>query len=604
MADKRSPRTVLLQLPLNTAAPLEPTGNVPIAAGMLAAAAGLATGCVARPGLVDALGDRALAEEVAAASPDLVGFTLYCWNAERSIALARRLRDRLPHAVLLAGGPEVQPDNGWLRDERAFDLLVSGEGEPMARHLFDPARASIFAESSGGFLEIPPSTFPPGAYPDPWLTGHLDAADYGSVSMETIRGCSSGCLFCSYRRRHPEPRRMGTAEALSKCSELVRLGAEEIVFLDPTFNARPDLRELLAGLARLDTSCFAEIRGEPVTAALAGRFARAGFRSVEIGLQTQNEDVLGKCGRPGSFRKAVDGALLLSVAGVRPVLDFILGLPGDDPGRLVEAVRQVAGMSFDFDLQAFFLAILPGTEARARAGELGLEWMDRPPYYVTKSGASGFEGLVEAREEIADVLGYDLDFRPRPLLFEGSPATEMFDLDIGGEPPAAPPSWRHGALRLKARDLWAHRAGIESLIGRRRRADPFCVLDVILVPGGAFPLDLLDAIRALDSPVDYGGRVATLHGLDGNLRASILLEDWSALPPDWIEDAAGLCPVVAEVNSREDFPREMLDADVGFRLPGGGYDLPALAASVPYEDRVFFRSPLMEQLWTEGILGL
>jgi hypothetical protein len=604
MPDSPGPRAVLIQLPLNTAAPLEPTGNVPLAAGAVAAAAGQPPGCIAGPGLVDELGDRALVARIAEGRPELVAFTLYCWNAERSVALARSLRERLPRAVLLAGGPEVQADNSWLRGERAFDLLVSGEGEPMARHLLDPAGAAVFAESSGGFLEIPPSSFPPGAYPDPWLSGHIRVAETGSVSMETIRGCASGCLFCSYRRRHPQPRRMGTQEILSRCSELVGLGADEIVFLDPTFNSRPDLEEILDGLQTLRTTCFAEIRGESVTAPLARKFARAGFRTVEIGLQTSSASVLASCGRPGSFRKAAEGARRMAAAGVKPVLDLMLGLPGDVPEGPVGAARQLSGMGFGFDAQVFFLAVLPGTDARARSTELGLEWMDRPPYYVTASGPLGFGELEAAREEIADILGYDLDFRPRPLLFEGSPATEEFDLDAALPEEGVPPSFRHGAIRLRAADLWAHRGEIARLVERRRAADPYCVLDVILLPGRPFPLDLLDSVRSLDREVDYGGRVARLHGFDGNLRVSVLVEDWKAFPAEWLEEAAGSCPVVADIPAAGELPGELLDADVGFRLPGEGHDLPALAASVPFEDRVFFRSRLLEKLWTEGILGL
>jgi len=604
MPEGGSPRRLLVQLPLNTAAPLEPTGNLPMGPAVVAAAAGLPPGCIAGPGMVDELGDRALAERVAESAPDLIALTLYCWNVERSVALARSLRGRLPRTVLIAGGPEVQPDNAPLLESEAFDLLVCGEGEPMARHILDPSRAGILAGSPGGMIEIPPSTFPPEAYPDPWAAGLLDPASYGSVSIETVRGCSSGCIFCSYRRRHPDPRMMTARHAVSRCAEMVRAGASEIVFLDPTFNARPDLDVMLEGLAVLRTSLFAEMRGEGITPELARAFAAAGFASVEIGLQTSSQGALSACGRPGSFAKAVDGAEALSRAGVRPVLDFILGLPGDAPDGPVEALRRIVRRGFDFDAQVFFLAALPGTEARVRGRELDLEWMDGPPYYVTRSGRYGFDDLSAAREEMADILGYDLDFRPRPLLFDGSPATVEIDLDQPLPASSEVPSFRHGALRLRAGDPWSRRDVLLDAVRQRRHADPFCVLDAVVVPASPFPLDLVDSIRSLDSPVDYGGRVAGLHGLEGNLRVSVLLEDWRAFPEDWIAAAAGCCTVVADVRSLGDFPAGLLEQDAGIRLPGDGHDLAALAASVPLEDRVFFRSRLMEQLWTEGILQL
>jgi len=481
---------------------------------------------------------------------------------------------------------------------------VSGEGEPVAGEVLDPVRARALASSCGGFLEVPPSSSIPGSGPDPWLSGHLDPAAYGSVALETIRGCASGCLFCSYRRRHPRPRVQPAPEALARCAGLVRKGATELVFLDPTFNSRSDLRTLLTGLSRLRTDCFAEIRGETVDGDLAGRFASAGFRTVEIGLQTSSDPVLSGCSRSAVFSKALDGAGRLSACGVKPVLDLILGLPGDTPAGPIAAAREMAARGFEFDAQIFYLALLPGTEARARADSLGLEWMRRPPYYATRSGRWTLDDLAEARGEISDIFGFDPDFAPRPMVCDGWPGTAELDLDAGEELPSDPLSLRHSRLLLKAEDPWKARQAILRAAGRRMAMDPFCVLDVQIAPGQPFPLDLIESLRSVDEPRDYSGRTARIHGMDGNLRPSVLIADWRRFPADWLAHASSECPVVADADRPEDLPRDLLDAGVGIRLPGGSWDLPALAASVPFEDRVFFRSCATEQLWCEGILGL
>ena len=70
-------------------------------------------------------------------SPRLIAFTLYSWNVERSIYIAREIRRRIPELIIVAGGPEVTADNEWLLRNREFDLFVSGEGEPVAGEVLE-----------------------------------------------------------------------------------------------------------------------------------------------------------------------------------------------------------------------------------------------------------------------------------------------------------------------------------------------------------------------------------------------------------------------------------------------------------------------------------
>lgn len=599
---------LLVQLPLNPSAPFEPTGNVPLAAAALAAAAGLAPGRVLCQGEADRLGDRALAERIASMEPGIVAFTLYCWNSERSCHVASLVRERAPGAVLVAGGPEVSPDNSWLLASDAFDLLVAGEGEPLAERLLSTGPEGVSAlRPESGLLDAGVQSFPPGVYPDPWLSGQLDPRRDGSASVETVRGCPSGCIYCSYRRRHPVPRRMDATTALALCRRLTKAGASELVFLDPTFDARPDLVTMLEGLGKLGASCFGEISGESVTDGLARLYASAGFRSVEIGIQSWSVGALRRAGRRGNPEGALDGAQALATAGVKPVIDIILGLPGDTAEGPLEAARQVAARGFDFDAQVFHLSVLPGTELRARSGEMGVSWMEKPPYYVLEAPGMGFGEMRRIREAVAEMFGFDLDIGHRPVLFDGWDGTEEYDLDAEGAPDPAslpdPPSFRHGSLRLASEDLWARRSLVEAHVRRRRAADPFCVLDVVLEPRAPFPLDLLDRVRALEERADYSSRVASMHGTDGSIRPSILLRSIEGFPPGWLREAAASCPLAVDAGDPRDIPRELLEADVGVRLPPG-HDLPALSKRVPRTDRVYFLSALEDDLWTSSVLGL
>ncbi len=165
---------LFIQLPLNPSAPLESTGNVPLAGAMLAAAAGLPPNCLVQRDITDSSSDSEIMRYLMNASPSLVAFTIYMWNAERSASLAGRIKKLLPETLVVAGGPEVTEDNVWLRNSGGFDLLVSGEGEELAGTVLNPSGARDLACRNNGYLRSGSLDFIPGTYPDPWLSGYLD----------------------------------------------------------------------------------------------------------------------------------------------------------------------------------------------------------------------------------------------------------------------------------------------------------------------------------------------------------------------------------------------------------------------------------------------
>lgn len=548
--------------------------------------------------LADTLGDRALLEEVVSRKPPVVGLTLYSWNSERSAALARGLKREASGTVIVAGGPEVYPDNDWLLEEKAFDLLVCGEAEGLAAAALDPEGAARLARS-GRPVVAEAFQKRPGSWPNPYLTGHIAAEKDSSVYVETVRGCSSGCIFCSYRRSHPRPRVQPAEEVLRL---LGRLPGGELTFLDPTFNTRPDVRRLLAGMRELDRKLFAEVRGEPIDAATAESMADAGFAGVEVGLQSTDPEVRRLCGRGGDPQAAMRGAANLRSAGVAPVVDLIIGLPGDTPRRSVRSAAELYDRGLAGDVQVFELSVLPGTEIRRRGEELGIRYMERPPYLVSSTpGYPSPKALSDARMRIADMLGYGLFVDTRPALADNWPGDEKADASLP-PPSTPPPSRRHGRLILAGEDLWADRRNLLDHVHRRIDADPYCVLDVVLRPRMPFPLDLLDLIADIKPPQDYTERLAAKLGTRGRLRVSVMV-DADRFPEDWLAAAAELVPVVLDLQSPRELPGKLAAAGVGIRLPGR-WDTRRLRDAVKDPEGVFFRNMSMEAEWSSSILGL
>lgn len=587
---------LLVQLPLNPAAPLERTGNVPLAGASLAAAASLPPETLIDQNVIDTIGDRSLLEMIVSRSPSLVAFTLYMWNAERSLRLASMLNRELPGVITVAGGPEVTKDNEWLLSSGGFDLMVCGEGEELAGRILNPVSARNIIRDHGNFLDAGAMSFPPGRYPNPWLTGYLDPSAGASVLVETARGCSGGCTYCSYRRTHPLPRMLDAGRTQRLLGEFIDAGAGEIVFLDPAFNSREDIVQLLKSMKTLKGDFFGEMLGDRISPYIASLIADAGFKNVEIGLQTINRETLNRAGRPADPEMVLAGAVNLKNAGVSPVIDIILDLPGDTPGDAVRTAHMIRDRGLEKHVQVFYLSILPGTVMRQHFTG---GYMPRPPYYrVFNDGTDGFD---EAREEIADIVGYDLDLAERPLLFDGWPGTELIDLDADPLLSRSMPSFRHGSIRITSDDPWARRVLLLEFVRTRLQADPYCVLDVILCPQKEFPLDLVDMIRGLDNPADYSGRTARALGRQGNLRISILLKTSECFQRNWTVSAASLCTVVVDVDSPAELPGELWDIGVSVRLPGTGWDLSKLSSDVPSFHQVLFRDRSMEESWSRTL---
>ncbi|MCK4806685.1 MAG: radical SAM protein, partial [Candidatus Aegiribacteria sp.] len=379
-------------------------------------------------------------------------------------------------------------------------------------------------------------------------------------------------------------------------TELIDAGAGEIVFLDPTFNSRGDLVQLLKGMRTLEADFFGEMRGDLISPDVASLIADAGFRSVEIGLQSINRDTLSRVGRPADPEMVLDGAINLKKAGVTPIIDLMLDLPGDSPSDAVRTALMIRDRELHQHVQVFYLSMLPGTVMRQ---QFRGRYMPYPPYYRLYDSSMG--GFAEAREEIADIVGYDLDLAGRPLLFDGWPGTELIDLDASPVLRRQMPSCRHGAIRITSDNLWAKRNLLLEFVRTRLQADPYCVLDVILCPDKEFPLDLVDMVKNLDNPVDYSGRTARTLGRQGNLRVCVLLEDSERFRRDWIVSAAAICTVVVNVDSPAELSRELWKAGVSARLPGGGWNLTDLSSEVPALHQILFRDKCMEESWSRAL---
>ncbi|MCK5786568.1 MAG: radical SAM protein [Candidatus Sabulitectum sp.] len=587
----------LVQLPLHPATAWEPTGNSPLAPAMLAATAALPVESVFPEDLLNTLGDSALLDELKRRDPVLIGVTLYLWNRERTLHLLRQLKEWNEELLIVAGGPEVTPDNHSLLAENSIDLFVAGEGESFAKDVLSPERLKTILRTGVKLLGPVVDTRTPDHWPDPWEKGYLTPTEGGSVHIETQRGCQCHCSYCAYRRASPIPRIIAAEKVLKKIRMLHEMGAEELVFLDPTFNSRRDLLTLLRGMASYKLDCFAEVRSDLIhSSEVSDALVKAGFNSLEVGLQTMSREVLHSVGRGGDPNSILRGASLLKKSGVTTVIDLILGLPGDNPANIELAAGELVARGLHDQVQTFCLSVLPGTELRLNAEKLGIQYEDRPPYTVTRSGSHTLNDLLLARENASDILGYDADPPPRPVLSDSFPGMEVFTPE--NRETIISPSVRHGVLRINTVDAWANREPILGKIKERRDKDPYCPLDVVIQSKKLFPLDLIDILKQLSEPECYTREKAKIYGVPGLLRIAVVMDP--ATDQNWLKECSEMITTVVISDSAVALP----GGQVGLLLHGS-YDLARLSAL--YSEAlhlVFFAEKELELLWNLDVLEL
>jgi radical SAM superfamily enzyme YgiQ (UPF0313 family) len=523
----------------------------------------------------DAAADGALADRLAALRPDALAATCYLWNVERTLHVLRLLKRRLPALKIVVGGPDIAANHpllpaagGARRAAPAArlpaDAWVVGEGEavfPAVLRFFRTGRAPDFQgvawrTADGAFAEgarrrpVRPldRLLPAPEHP-------VNAPDaFGMAYLETSRGCPMRCAFCCYNIRRTATTCLPPEDVASRVRILRERGAREIRLLDPTFNAHPRFDEVLAAMRRENPgrkiAFFVEIRADTLTDDQARRLAEAGVAEAEVGIQSTDPQVLRILHRPLSAERVLRGIEALLRHGVRPTLDFMYALPAQDERDIERSLDWLARFGDAIHPQFLPTLLLPGTELRDRARELGLRAQRLPPYRVQATDRLSPRRLarVEARAD-ARFGGFDSPTQR----FVGNRLPDLFPARMRvaagalGTFDVRPASCGGGlanrqALIVSGGDLFARRGAIAALIRRCARAEPHILWQFVLAPAAEEPLDLLDALlgvfRAL--PGHWLDRLVSPPGGPSRLcarRLFVKLPRGGAFDPRWIEAA-------------------------------------------------------------------
>ncbi len=392
---------------------------------------------ISAPAKWDELDNACLLREILVSGVEAVAFTLCLWNVERSLRIARLLREARYDLFLMAGGPEISEDHPFLLDEPVFNALVTGEGEAVFPEILKgirtgklPAYDNVLISSPGGWRRgsKPPPQIDLAAVQVP-VAALMDCIQARpAVYIETSRGCPLTCTYCRYHHLQKGVRALPAEAAARRVQELRAAGTREIRFVDPTFNARADFTRLLDLLAEINVDrklgFYAELRADTLTPEQAALMAKVNFIDVEVGVQSTDPNVLRTIRRPANIAQVEHGIRLLAGAGVHVTLDLMYGLPQQPLDDVLRSIEWARGLGPNIGIQCMQTLLLPGTDLRGQAELYGIKAMPLPPYGVVSTSTMSEEDMVRIEVLLHDSA--DMPADPVTPRFTGYRLTGLF----------------------------------------------------------------------------------------------------------------------------------------------------------------------------------
>jgi len=364
----------------------------------------------------------ALADEMQAFKPAIVGFTSVTMTFDTAMAVVRDAKAIDPAVKTVMGGPHVTfRAEATLKENPELDVIILGEGEETIVELVHAIEKGAVWHTIKGLayrdsLQIVHTGHkPPGLAIDhlPLPARHLlPLGRYRalnlSISMTTSRGCPFKCIFCVGRKmvgakvRYRDPVKVVDEMALLAAYGFSQINLADDLFTANTSHCRAVCAEIVSRGLKIKWTSFARV--DTVSLEVLQSMQAAGCTAVSFGIESGSPTIL-KTVRKGITRDQVVKAVKLCTrVGLQPHASFILSLPGENEETLAETLAfgeqlEKLGVAYGFHL----LAPFPGTEVRDRCEdyELRITTNDWRHYHANRTIVENSGIRREVLDEVA-----------------------------------------------------------------------------------------------------------------------------------------------------------------------------------------------------------
>lgn len=258
--------------------------------------------------------------------------------------------------------------------------------------------------------------------PSPYLSGALTPAEMGGmVLVEVARGCLFRCHFClSCNYPSQRPRSFPIERILEEIRYAAEQRAEGVGLLCSGLNYDADVIEAVAAaLEAIPQASRPKVESTVHLSLLDERrfsaVMRLPWRRMIVGLQSTNPRALALMHREvdlDAFRAAIE-----RVAAVHtPVVELILGLPGDSLEGFVSTMRFV--LDLPVDVEVYHLRLDPGSWFMRDREKLGIEADFADEGRVVRTPTFSTESLERAKWALRELGARPWRYRARRLGFD------------------------------------------------------------------------------------------------------------------------------------------------------------------------------------------
>jgi anaerobic magnesium-protoporphyrin IX monomethyl ester cyclase len=308
-----------------------------------------------------------------------IGFSVYITTIQKTLELARLVKNKSPETIVACGGPQVtlDPDSFTSKD---IDYLFLGESELTLLQLVNdleknqeiPSLPTGVLRNRSGILEgerklslildldvLPLINFEDfydlsNFYPPVHMQGNK------IINIQSQRGCPFKCTFCAAAEVSGRKlRQMSVERFMDQIQLYVDNGYDSFMIYDDTMTIdRKRVLEICNNIKKRGIkilwNCWG--RADTVDADMLLSMREAGCYQIMFGHESLNDKTLKLLKKGFSVEKGIKAIELAHAAGIRVATSFMIGIPGETRADILHTIHTAINTPLDI---AFFLVFEP-----------------------------------------------------------------------------------------------------------------------------------------------------------------------------------------------------------------------------------------------------
>ncbi len=335
-----------------------------------------------------------IVEKLLEKKPKIIGFGVYIWNCQETLAVISQLKKIAPQVIIILGGPEISYETEKQSLFEVADYIITGAADKSFYQLCKDIQSGN--QPSKKILNSKPITLaeltlPYHLYTDEDLKQRV-------MYIEASRGCPFKCEFClSALDKTSYPFDLNLF--LNEMDKLYQRGGRHFKFVDRTFNLKikTTLQILDFFLERLSDDLFLhfEVIPDHLPDKLKDKLKLfpEGSLQFEVGIQTFNEQVQNNISRKQNNIKSKDNLIWLRDNTHAHIhADLIFGLPGETLATFADSFNQLYQCR-PHEIQMGILKRLRGSPIIRHTQTYDLRFSPIPPYSILSTNSVDFSTM-------------------------------------------------------------------------------------------------------------------------------------------------------------------------------------------------------------------